>query len=87
LGEKAETQTRTWVGKVAVKGYEFIEPLSEGGIGNTSIETRLVKARQVSLDRVVALRVLDPGLATRSPNHVKDFLEQGSSALNLNDHS
>ncbi len=60
-----------------IDDYELIGKLGEGGMG------AVYKARQVSLDRVVALKVLAPKLAT-NPEYVTRFLREARATAKLN---
>lgn len=57
-------------------GFELIEPLGEGSFGS------VWRARQVRLDRDVAVKVLDPMVA-RDPNAARRFEREGRSAASL----
>lgn len=57
-------------------GFELIEPLGEGSFGS------VWRARQVRLDRDVAVKVLDP-LVARDPNAARRFEREGRSAASL----
>ena len=61
----------------AIGGYEIIGRLGRGGMGT------VLKARQLTMDRVVALKVLPPRLA-RSEHFVRRFLREARSAAKLN---
>jgi eukaryotic-like serine/threonine-protein kinase len=58
-------------------GYELISQLGRGGMG------AVYKARQTSLDRLVALKILTPSLA-RNADFIKRFLREARSAGKLN---
>ena len=60
-----------------VGGFEIILKLGQGGMGS------VFKARQPLLNRVVALKVMAPFLSS-SPDFVKRFIREASSAANLN---
>jgi serine/threonine-protein kinase len=70
-GYLAESQKkRVWqeidsITDQVIPGYQMIEPIGQGSMG------KVFKARQVSMDRLVAIKILRPGLARR-----KDFLER-----------
>jgi hypothetical protein len=54
-----------------IKGYEILSKLGQGGMG------AVFKARQLSLDREVALKVLSPSLA-KDRSYVARFLREAS---------
>ncbi|MBM4037356.1 MAG: DUF1080 domain-containing protein [Planctomycetes bacterium] len=58
-------------------GYELLATLGKGGMGV------VFKARQVSMDRIVALKVLAPRLA-KNAVYVQRFLREARSAAKLN---
>ncbi|MBI4617362.1 MAG: protein kinase [Planctomycetes bacterium] len=60
-----------------VSGYKIIAKLSKGGMGY------LYKARQISMDRIVALKVLDPKLC-RNETHVRRFQREAQTVAKLN---
>lgn len=60
-----------------VGGYELIAKLGRGAVGI------VYKARQLSVGRVVALKLLDPKY-TRDEKYVGRFLREAQSAANLN---
>jgi serine/threonine-protein kinase len=70
-GHLAESQKkRVWqemesLTEQLIPGYQMIEPIGQGSMG------KVFKARQVSMDRMVAIKILHPRLARR-----KDFLER-----------
>ncbi|MHC5038745.1 MAG: serine/threonine protein kinase [Planctomycetota bacterium] len=68
-------ETKAFLGKV-VGGYKVIEELGSGEMGV------VFKARQLSLDRVVALKVL-PAEVTRDKDSVDRFLREAKSAGKL----
>jgi len=59
-----------------VGGFEIIERIGKGGMG------AVYKARQVSMDRIVALKVLAPRLA-KNADFVRRFLREARSAAKL----
>src|SRR5262245_38194255 len=59
-----------------IPGYEILERLGKGGMG------AVLKARQVSLDRLVALKLLKPELS-RDPEYVQRFLIEARTAGKL----
>jgi hypothetical protein len=58
-------------------GYEIIEQIGRGAMGT------VFKARQLSVDRIVALKVLPPRL-TKDPAFVDRFLRESRAAAKLN---
>lgn len=60
-----------------IPGYDLMEKLGEGAMAT------VYKAKQVSLDREVAIKIL-PKAKTRDPNFVKRFYDEGRVAGKLN---
>ena len=60
-----------------IGGFELLATLGKGGMGV------VFKARQVSMDRIVALKVLPPHLA-KNEAYVQRFLREARSAAKLN---
>ncbi len=60
-----------------IAGYKILSKLSKGGMGY------LFKARQVSMDRIVALKVLDPKLG-RNDTHVRRFIREAQMVAKFN---
>ncbi len=63
--------------KRQIPGYQLIERLGAGAMAT------VYKARQLSLDRMVAIKVL-PRKYTQKPEFVQRFYEEGKSAAKLN---
>jgi hypothetical protein len=59
-----------------IGGFEILDKIGHGGMG------AVYKARQVSLDRIVALKILPPRLA-KNPEFVQRFLREARSAGRL----
>lgn len=57
-------------------GFELVEPLGQGSFGT------VWRARQIRLDRDVAVKVLDP-LVARDPDAARRFEREGRSAASL----
>jgi len=60
-----------------IPGYKLIEKLGSGGMAT------VYKAKQLSLDRIVAIKVLSQELTNR-PGYVEQFYAEGRSAAKLN---
>ncbi len=60
-----------------IRGYEMLEEIGSGGMG------RVFKARQLSLDRIVAIKVLSPSLAS-DKTFIRRFISEAQSAGKLN---
>jgi serine/threonine-protein kinase len=63
--------------QIKIPGYEIIEKVGQGGMG------AVFKARQVSLDRVVALKILSPRLA-EDQEFCERFIREAQSVAKLN---
>lgn len=61
---------------IRITGFEMIEKLGEGGMAS------VWKARQISLDRIVAIKILSPRLVTDSSD-VQRFQTEAQSAAKL----
>jgi hypothetical protein len=61
-----------------VAGYEIAALVGRGGMGE------VYKARQLSMDREVALKILAPRLATKDPSFAKRFVDEARAAGKLN---
>ncbi|MFM2090769.1 MAG: hypothetical protein RLZZ127_1258, partial [Planctomycetota bacterium] len=59
-------------------GYEIMELVGRGGMGE------VYRARQVSMDRIVALKVLSPRLAAKDPSFAQQFIAEARAAGRLN---
>ncbi len=60
-----------------VAGFEILSKVGRGGMG------AVFKARQITVDRIVALKVLPPNLA-KDPTFTERFLREARSAAKLN---
>ena len=63
-------------GSTVVGGFEILSRIGRGGMG------AVYKARQVSLDRIVALKILPPSLAKRQ-DFVTRFMREARAAGQL----
>lgn len=73
----AHGQPKTPTQPSRLGGYELLEQLGEGGMG------AVWRARQISLNRIVALKILPAKLAA-DPKYVDSFLREARSAARLN---
>ena len=64
--------------KQQLAGYEIDELVGKGGMGE------VYRARQLSMDRVVALKILAPRLVKQDPIFAKRFVEEARAAGRLN---
>ncbi|HVY61125.1 MAG TPA: hypothetical protein VHF22_05695, partial [Planctomycetota bacterium] len=60
-----------------VNGFEILEPIAKGSM------SAVFKARQVSLDKTVALKILPPGLSEDPVFHER-FLREARAVARLN---
>ena len=61
-----------------VAGYEIQRLVGKGGMGE------VYRARQLSMDREVALKILSPKLAVKDPSFAQRFIEEARAAGKLN---
>ena len=59
-------------------GFELIQKIGQGGMGS------VFKAKQTSLDRIVALKVLPPSIAQNNPVFVERFIREARTSAKLN---
>jgi len=65
------------ISKIKIKGYEILELIGKGGMGY------VCKARQLSMDRIVAIKILHEKFASR-PEFVARFISEARAAGKLN---
>jgi len=75
--EALRREDRKFQGQEQIAGYRLLERLGGGAMGT------VYKARQVSLDRDVAIKVLSPELAD-DPAYVERFLREAKAVARLN---
>lgn len=61
---------------ILLSGFELIEQVGEGGMGN------VWKARQLSLDRIVAVKLL-PSRFSRDPESIRQIVQEARTAARL----
>ncbi len=64
--------------KQQLAGYEILELVGKGGMGE------VYRARQISMERMVALKILAPRLAKQDPSFARRFVEEARAAGRLN---
>ncbi len=74
--EEIQREETSVQGRNQIAGYEILELLGRGAMG------AVYKAKQLSLDRVVALKVLDPELA-QDASYVENFLTEARAVARL----
>ncbi|MBE7464141.1 MAG: protein kinase [Planctomycetes bacterium] len=72
-GEKAGTGANPKV----INGFEILDKLGQGAMG------AVFKARQISLDRIVALKILPPSIA-KDQTFIERFMREARSSAKLN---
>lgn len=65
------------MGEIKLTGFELLQKIGQGGMGV------VWKARQLSLDRVVAIKLLAPELS-KNPDDVKRMMTEARTAARLN---
>jgi serine/threonine-protein kinase len=75
--EELRRDERRWQGQEQIAGYRLLELLGEGAMG------AVYKARQLSLDRDVAIKVLSPELA-KDEAYVKRFQAEAKAVARVN---
>jgi eukaryotic-like serine/threonine-protein kinase len=75
--ESLRREDRRFQGQEQIAGYRLLEKLGTGAMGT------VYKARQLSLDRDVAIKVLSPDLA-QDPEYVERFLREAKAVARLN---
>ena len=74
---KLQAQTAQGGGKLAIPGYEMISKIGQGAMGS------VYKAKQLSMDRVVAVKVL-AGRYSKDRSFVERFLREARAVAKLN---
>jgi serine/threonine protein kinase len=59
-------------------GFELITKIGQGGMGS------VFKARQISLDRTVAVKILPPSIAQNNPVFIERFIREARTSAKLN---
>jgi serine/threonine-protein kinase len=75
--EALRREERRFQGQEQIAGYRLLERLGGGAMGT------VYKARQLSLDRDVAIKILSPELA-HDPEYVERFLREAKAVARLN---
>ncbi|MDJ0975753.1 MAG: serine/threonine-protein kinase [Planctomycetota bacterium] len=75
--EEIRRKERRFQGQEQIAGYRLLERLGEGAMGT------VYKARQLSLDREVAIKVLAPDLA-KDDAYVERFMKEARAVARLN---
>jgi serine/threonine-protein kinase len=75
--EAIQREERRFEGQEQIAGYRLIELLGEGAMGS------VYKARQLSLDRDVAIKVLPPELS-KNETYVQRFMTEAKAVARLN---
>ncbi|HEX7898981.1 MAG TPA: protein kinase [Planctomycetota bacterium] len=75
--QKLQSQASGGAGKLQIPGYEILSKIGQGAMGS------VYKARQVSMDRVVAVKVL-AGRYSKDRSFVERFLREARAVAKLN---
>ncbi len=76
--EQAEKVSRAMAqSRIQIPGYEILDKIGQGGMG------AVYKARQVRMDRLVALKVLPPKMA-KDRDFIERFVREAKAAARLN---
>ena len=74
--QQARACERATNGATVIGGFEILEQVGRGGMG------AVFRARQISMDRIVAFKILDPKLS-EDPNFKQRFLNEARVCANL----
>ncbi len=75
--DRLQREAKRVEGKEQIAGYRLLDRLGEGAMG------AVYRAKQLSLDREVAVKVLDPELASND-EYVKRFMSEARAVARLN---
>jgi serine/threonine-protein kinase len=74
--EQAQACKRAMSGKTIIGNFEILEKVGQGGMG------AVFRARQISMDRIVAIKILPPKLA-ENPSFQKRFINEARVSAKL----
>ncbi|MCX7804176.1 MAG: serine/threonine protein kinase [Planctomycetota bacterium] len=75
--EQARAVERAVRGVNRIAGFELLEKVGQGGMG------AVFRARQINMDRIVAIKILSPALA-RDRNYTERFIREARASAKLN---